>query len=160
MKVLAGALVGVVFGVVISWSGMASPDIIRGALLFEDSYLYFMFASAVATAWAGQALLRRRADRRALLTGDRLTYGRDPVRRRHIVGSLLFGLGWGVADACPAPIAAQVGQGVGWALLTLAGTLGGVWLYLRQGTAETEPACESTAVVPPRGAVTVAGSVR
>jgi uncharacterized membrane protein YedE/YeeE len=155
MKVLAGTLIGVVFGVVISWSGMAAPDVIRGALLFEDSYLYFMFASAVATAWAGQMLLRRRADRRALLTGDRLTYSRDRVQRRHIAGSLLFGLGWGVADACPAPIAAQVGQGVGWALLTLAGALGGVWLYLRQGTAETEPARE-----PARGAVSVAGSAR
>lgn len=140
MKVLAGALVGVIFGVVLSWSGMASPDVIRDALLFEDAYLYFMFASAVATAWAGQALLRRRADRRALLTGDRLTYGRARVERRHVVGSLLFGIGWGIADACPGPIAAQVGQGVGWALFTLAGALGGVWLYLRRSATETEPA--------------------
>jgi uncharacterized membrane protein YedE/YeeE len=142
-KVVAGALVGVVFGIVISWSGMASPEIIRKALLFEQSYLFLMFASAVATAWVGQALLRRRADRRALLTGERLTYGREPVQRRHVVGSLLFGLGWGVADACPAPIATQVGQGVGWALFTLAGVGGGVWLYLRRGAAETEPATDA-----------------
>ena len=40
------------------------------------------------------------------------SYGRDDVQRRHIVGSLLFGIGWAVADACPAPIAAQIGQGV------------------------------------------------
>jgi uncharacterized membrane protein YedE/YeeE len=145
MKVLAGALIGVVFGVMISWSGMASPEVIRGALLFEQSYLFLMFASAVATAWIGLALLRRGGERRAILTGERLTFSRDRVQRRHVVGSLLFGIGWGVADACPAPIAAQVGQGVGWALFTLVGALGGVWLYLRQGAAETEPASDPSA---------------
>ena len=57
--------VGLVFGVVLSWSGMTSPDVIRSALLFEDSYLFLFFASAVATAAIGLALLRRagRADR-------------------------------------------------------------------------------------------------
>ena len=143
MKVFAGAGAGLVFGVVISWSGMASPEIIRKALLFQQSYLFLMFASAVATAWAGQALLRRRADRTALLTGERLTYAREPVARRHVGGALLFGLGWGVADACPAPIATQLGMGVGWSLFTLAGVAGGVWLFLRRGAAETEPASDA-----------------
>jgi uncharacterized membrane protein YedE/YeeE len=137
---IGGALVGVVFGVTLSWSGMVSPDVIRGALLFEQSYLFLMFASAVATAWIGLALLRRREGRRALVSGDRLTFAREPVRRRHITGALLFGLGWAVADACPGPIAAQIGQGIPWAVFTLAGMLGGIWLHLRRGEPETEPA--------------------
>ncbi|HWH94150.1 MAG TPA: DUF6691 family protein [Baekduia sp.] len=159
MKVLvAGAGIGVVFGVVISWSGMASPEIIRHALLFEQSYLFLMFASAVTTAWVGQALLRRRPGRRAALTGQRLTYTRDRVQRRHVVGSLLFGIGWGVADACPAPIATQLGQGVGWAVFTFAGALLGVWLFLRHGTRETEPATDAQAAGPSRAeAVPAAG---
>ena len=52
MKILAGAAIGIVFGIVISWSGMASPEIIRHALLFEQAYLFLMFASAVATAYS------------------------------------------------------------------------------------------------------------
>lgn len=143
VKLVAGTLVGVVFGIVMSWSGMASPEVIRHALLIEQSYLFLMFASAVATASLGLALLRRR-ERNAVLTGDRLSYGRDAVRRRHIVGSLLFGIGWGVADACPGPIAAQIGQGIPWAVFTLAGASFGVWLFLRRGTTETEPACDAT----------------
>jgi uncharacterized membrane protein YedE/YeeE len=142
VKLLAGATIGIVFGIVLSWSGMVSPDVIRGALLFEQSYLYHMFASAVATAWIGLALLRRR-ERSALLTGDRLSYGRDAVRRRHLVGSFLFGIGWGVADACPGPIAAQIGQGVPWAVFTLTGAGLGVWIFLRRGATETEPACDA-----------------
>jgi uncharacterized membrane protein YedE/YeeE len=142
MKIVAGATIGVVFGIVISWSGMISPEIIRQALLFEQAYLFLMFASAVATASLGLAVLRRR-ERAALLTGDRLSYGREPVERRHIVGSVLFGIGWAIADACPAPIAAQVGQGVPWAVFTLTGVAFGVWLFLRRGAAETEPATDT-----------------
>jgi uncharacterized protein len=142
MKILAGVAIGIVFGIVISWSGMASPEIIRHALLFEQSYLFLMFASAVMTAALGLSVLRRR-ERAALLTGDRLTYGRDAIQRRHIVGSFLFGIGWAIADACPAPIAAQIGQGVPWAVFTLAGVGFGVWLFLRHGSTETEPAADA-----------------
>ena len=138
---VAGALVGVVFGVTLSWSGMAAPDVIRGALLFQHAYLFLMFASAVLTATVGLALLRRFRDR-AALTGAPLTYAREPTARRHVTGSLLFGLGWGVADACPGPVAAQIGQGVPWAVFTLAGVAGGVWLFLRRGARETEPAAD------------------
>jgi uncharacterized membrane protein YedE/YeeE len=146
-KVATGAAIGIVFGVVMSWSGMASPEVIRHALLFEQSYLFLMFASAVATAWAGLALLRRR-ERRSLFDGQTLTYGREPVQRRHVVGSLLFGVGWGVADACPGPIAAQLGQGVGWAVFTAAGAAFGIWVFLRRRAIETEPACDTPARAP------------
>jgi uncharacterized membrane protein YedE/YeeE len=147
MKVLAGALIGVVFGVVLSWSGMASPQVIRHALLFEQFYLYGMFATAVGTAWAGLALLRRR-ERRAVFGGERLTYARERVERRHVTGALLFGLGWGVADACPGPIAAQLGQGVGWAVFTAAGAAAGIWVYLKRRAVETEPASDGAAAPP------------
>ena len=60
-RLAAGAAIGVVFGVVLSWSGMSSPDVIRGALLLEQSYLFLFFASAVLVATAGTELLRRRA---------------------------------------------------------------------------------------------------
>jgi uncharacterized protein len=133
---LGGVGIGLVFGVMLSWSGMTSPEVIRGALLFEDSYLFLFFASAVGTAAVGLALLRR---------SGRVSF--QPVRpgRRHIVGSLVFGVGWGVADACPGPVATQIGQGIGWGVFTLAGIVVGVYLYLRQGE-ETEPASDDVAL--------------
>jgi uncharacterized membrane protein YedE/YeeE len=146
---IAGALLGVVFGVVLSWSGMASPEVLRHALLFEQSYLYLMFASAVLTATVGLAVLRR-VRARAALTGAELTYARERPARPHVVGAALFGIGWGVADACPGPIAAQIGQGIPWAVFTLTGLLGGVWLYLRRGARETEPAVDQA--LPPQAA--------
>jgi hypothetical protein len=52
---VAGLSVGLVFGVVLSWSGLMSPDVIRQALLFESSYLFLLFASAVLVAAVGLA---------------------------------------------------------------------------------------------------------
>jgi uncharacterized protein len=131
----AGLLVGIAFGVVLAWSGVMSPDVIRSALLFEDSYLFLFFGSAVATASAGLFLLRRRG---------RVTWTPLRPERRHVRGALMFGVGWGVSDACPGPVAAQLGQGIWWAVWTLIGVGVGVFLYLRKGE-ETEPASEASA---------------
>jgi uncharacterized membrane protein YedE/YeeE len=142
MRVRLAALgIGIVFGVVLSWSGMSSPTVIRQALLFQRSYLFLFFASAVLTAAVGLAGLRR-AQRRALLVSAPIAWTRERVERRHIVGSLLFGLGWGISDACPGPIATQIGQGIVWAVPTLAGVVIGVHLFLRRHETETEPPTE------------------
>ena len=152
-----GLLVGLVFGIVLSWSGMISPVVIREALLFEDSYLFLFFGSAVATATVGQLLVRR-VMRTAVLTGRPVSWRSERPERRHIVGSAIFGLGWGVADACPGPIAAQVGQGIWWAVFTLAGLIVGVRLFLRRSEiGETEPPSERVATAPSRPAVAAAG---
>src|ERR687898_1846298 len=96
---LLGLLIGLVFGIVLCWSGMISPVVIREALLFEDSYLFLFFAAAVATATLGQLVVRR-VMRTALLTNRPVAWSFGRPERRHIVGSAIFGLGWGVADAC------------------------------------------------------------
>jgi uncharacterized membrane protein YedE/YeeE len=127
---LAGFGVGVVFGVALSWTGMSSPEVIREALLFQDPYLYLMFASAVATAFVGTRVLRARRVR-ALLTGETVSWSVDRPQPRHIWGSLLFGVGWAISGACPGPIATQLGQGIAWSLFTLAGVVVGIAIFLR-----------------------------
>lgn len=137
----ASALVGLVFGIVLCWSGMIDPNVIREALLFESAYLFLFFGSAVLVATVGVELLRRR-QAHALLTGAPVSWVRERPARRHVVGSLLFGIGWGVADACPGPVATQIGQGIVWAIPTLVGVVIGVLLFQRAGAAESEPPTE------------------
>jgi uncharacterized protein len=120
---------GIVFGFVISWAGFAEPDRIRAMLLFEDWYLYPMFVTAVATGFVGLRLLR---GRRALITRDAVAWATTPPERRHVVGALIFGTGWAIADACPGPIAAQLGFGAVWSLCTAVGVVAGIELYLRR----------------------------
>lgn len=140
-RLAVGAAIGVAFGLVLSWSGMSSPVVIREALLFEESYLFLFFGAAVATAAAGLRLLQRH-QRRALLVDTELTWSPERPARRHVVGALVFGVGWGVADACPGPIAAQIGQGVPWAVFTLAGVVVGIYVFQRRAAIETEPAAQ------------------
>jgi uncharacterized membrane protein YedE/YeeE len=139
-----GAIVGVVFGVTLCWTGMTSPDVIREALLFEDAYLFLFFGSAVLTSVIGLRLVR---GRQALLTGDRVDWQPERLQRRHIAGSLIFGAGWGIAHACPGPIATQLGQGIWWSVFTIVGVVIGVRIFLR-GQEETEPATEPPARAP------------
>jgi uncharacterized membrane protein YedE/YeeE len=138
----AGLAIGLVFGVVLSWSGMTSPNVIRQALLFEHAYLFLFFASAVLVASVGLAPLRR-SKARAVLTGDPVGWTPERPARRHIVGSLVFGVGWGVSNVCPGPIATQIGQGIAWAIPTLVGVIIGVYVFLRQTDTETELATDA-----------------
>jgi len=148
----AGLGTGLVFGVVMAWSGMTSPVVLREALLFQHAYLFLMFASAVLVATVGLQLLRRRHTR-ALLSGHPINWIREAPTRRHMLGAAIFGLGWGISDACPAPIATQIGQGVGWAVFTLAGVVLGVYAFLRLHQPETEPAADPVLGTPEAASV-------
>jgi uncharacterized membrane protein YedE/YeeE len=138
---LAALVIGVVFGVTLSWTGLSSPEIIRDGLLFKSAYLFLFFGSAVATAFVGLRVLRARRER-AILVDKPVRWNVERPQRRHIVGSLVFGTGWAIADACPGPIATQLGQGVVWSLFTIAGVVTGIAIYLRrqQTAGQAEPA--------------------
>ncbi len=131
MKRFAAFGVGAVFGLTLSWSGMTNPDVLRDGLLFRDAYLMLFFASALGTAFIGLRVLKV-LQARALLTGEPVAWTTVRPERRHVVGSVLFGVGWAVADVCPGPIAAQLGQGVPWALATLAGLVLGLRYFSRR----------------------------
>jgi uncharacterized membrane protein YedE/YeeE len=128
---LAAIVFGAAFGFLISWGQFSDPDRIRDMLLLRDPYLYLMMFSAIAVAFTGTLVLRRRRAR-ALLTGEPISVERTRPERRHIVGAAIFGVGWAIADSCPAPIAAQLTQGVLWSVFTIAGIFVGVELYLRR----------------------------
>ena len=131
MRRFAALVVGAVFGLTLSWSGMTNPVVLQDGLLFRDAYLMLFFASALATAFVGLRVLKV-LQARALLTGEPVSWTTVRPERRHVVGSLLFGTGWAIADACPGPIAAQLGQGVAWSLATTAGLVFGIWVFLRR----------------------------
>src|SRR5436190_13145227 len=141
MDRVLGLAIGLVFGVILCWSGMSSPEVIQGALLFKQSYLYFFMFSAVAVATIGTRLLAKR--------GAAEPPVRELPQRRHIVGALVFGAGWGVACACPGPILTQLGQGIGWAVFTCAGVVTGIYVFHRTSpVAQKAPARDDMEFAP------------
>ena len=139
MRIRAAAcLFGALFGFLISWGQFSDPDRIRDMLLLEDFYLYLMMFSAMAVGTVGVRVLKRRRAR-ALLTGEEVTLERLRPERRHVVGAAIFGVGWAVADTCPAPVAAQLTQGVWWSVFTIAGVVVGILGYLRWSESAAAP---------------------
>jgi uncharacterized membrane protein YedE/YeeE len=127
----AAFAVGVVFGVVMVWSGLSNPDVIRDMLLLKDAYVFLLFVSAVAVAFVGLRLLRL-FQTRAVITREPIDLKPERPQRRHVIGSLMFGAGWAIADTCPGPIAAQLGSGTWWGIFTAAGVLAGIALYFHR----------------------------
>jgi uncharacterized membrane protein YedE/YeeE len=123
-------VLGAVFGFTLAWSGMTHPDLIREMLLLEDAYFFLVMFSSMAVAFTGVRLLRWR-HARALLTREPVSITTSRPGRRHVTGSMLFGVGWATSLSCPGPIAAQLGQGLFWSLWTITGIGVGIVLYLR-----------------------------
>jgi hypothetical protein len=122
---------GTVFGFLLCWATFGNPDAIRRMLLLKDAYLYEMFVTALVVGGIGVRLVQRRR-------GERIA--KTMPERRHVVGAVIFGTGWAICDACPGPVATQLGRGFGWSLCTAGGILIGILLYLRrEERAESAP---------------------
>jgi uncharacterized membrane protein YedE/YeeE len=104
MMALASFLCGLIFGFGLLISGMTQPAIVLGFLDVLgrwDPTLAFVMAGALAVTGAGYALARGR--QRPLLAAQYLWPTRTDIDRPLVVGSVLFGVGWGLVGLCPGP---------------------------------------------------------
>lgn len=104
MQRVASFLCGLMFGFGLLISGMTQPTRVLGFLdIFGrwDPTLAFVMASALATSGIGFALLRRR--QRPLLSSRLFWPAKREIDRPLVLGSILFGTGWGLAGLCPGP---------------------------------------------------------
>ena len=124
---LACVLGGIGFGFVLGWARLTDPDVIYNMLRLREPDVFLLMGSAIATGAVGVRLLRR-AGARTLIGGEPVSWKTLPVTRDHVVGSMLFGLGWSVACTCPGPIAAMIGRGQWAGLFTAFGLFAGIAL--------------------------------
>jgi uncharacterized protein len=113
MKSALSALgAGLIFGVGLGLSGMTQPPKVIGFLdVFGawDPSLMFVMMGAVAVHFGLSRLIRRRE--RPLFDGRfHLPTGRD-VDSKLVMGSAVFGLGWGLGGFCPGPAIVALGSG-------------------------------------------------
>jgi uncharacterized membrane protein YedE/YeeE len=110
MRLLISLVLGLVFGVGLYVSGMTQPSKVLGFLdIFGDwdPSLAFVMAGAVAVGLVAFSFARRRG--RTLL-GDELRLPRiTEIDAPLVVGSLIFGIGWGLSGICPGPGIVDVG---------------------------------------------------
>lgn len=110
--ILSALLVGLIFGVGLILGGMTNPAKVIGFLdLFGnwDPSLVFVMGGAISV---GLLAFRIAGGRPTSLLGEpmRLPTGKD-IDKRLIIGSLVFGAGWGLAGFCPGPALVAFGTG-------------------------------------------------
>lgn len=130
MLALTSLLAGLVFGLGLMVSGMANPAKVLGFLdLFGrwDPSLALVMAGAIAVGAVAFALARRRSV--SLLGAAMKLPAASHIDRRLVLGSLLFGIGWGVAGFCPGPALVALGMGEIKAVVFVLAMLAGMVLF-------------------------------
>jgi hypothetical protein len=102
--ILSAFAIGLLFGAGLILSGMTSPAKVQGFLdLFGqwDPSLTFVMLGAIAV---GLVAFRIAGGRDAPLLGGAMRLPRaTAIDAPLVVGSLIFGMGWGLAGICPGP---------------------------------------------------------
>ena len=130
MRGIFALLSGLLFGFGLLISGMANPAKVLGFLDLAgawDPSLALVMAGAIAVAFLPMQWVQRRG---ITLRGEQaqLPTSRQ-IDRRLVIGSLLFGAGWGVAGFCPGPALVAASALIPQALLMVAAMLLGMWLF-------------------------------
>ncbi|MGE8200255.1 MAG: DUF6691 family protein [Variovorax sp.] len=128
--VIASLLAGLVFGLGLIVSGMANPAKVLGFLDLAgawDPSLAFVMGGAVIVSAAAFLFARRR--KLSLLGAPIMLPTARRIDRRLVGGSLLFGVGWGVAGFCPGPALVSLGMGEFKAVVFLGAMLLGMGLF-------------------------------
>lgn len=130
MTVLFSLLAGLIFGLGLIVAGMANPAKVLGFLDLAgawDPSMGFVMAGGIAVASAGFFFARKRT--RSLLDLPMQIPAARQIDRRLVIGSLLFGIGWGLAGICPGPALVLVGAGMFKGGVFVVAMLGGMGLF-------------------------------
>ena len=130
MGKLTAFLAGLVFGLGLLLAGMANPAKVLGFLDLAgawDPSLALVMAAAIGVAVLPLTWAKRRS--RSLLGAPMQLPVKRELDRRLIGGSLLFGIGWGIAGICPGPAVAILLSGHWQVLLFVAAMLLGMLLF-------------------------------
>ncbi len=130
MNTLFSFVAGLVFGFGLLISGMTNPAKVIGFLDLAgqwDPSLALVMAGAIAVGVVAFALVKRR----------QTTYLGLPmslplathIDRRLVIGSVMFGVGWGLAGICPGPALVLLGAGAAKGLIFVAAMLAGMGLF-------------------------------
>jgi len=123
-------LVGLIFGIGLILSGMTDPGKVIGFLdLFGawDPSLALVMGGAIAVGVFAFATAKKRTA--TFLGGALHLPNSNDIDKRLLLGSLLFGAGWGLAGFCPGPAIVSLGAGQPKAAVFVLAMLAGMLLF-------------------------------
>jgi len=128
MKLLKFALLGILFGIVLTKGEVISWYRIYEMFRFDSFHMFGIIGSAVLVGIGIVQMIRRRNMKS--IEGEEIHL---PPKKlsvpRYLIGGTLFGLGWALTGACPGPMFILLGQGI-WAIgLVILSAVAGTFLY-------------------------------
>lgn len=122
--------VGLIFGLGLIVSGMTDPGKVIGFLDLAglwDPSLAFVMGGAILVGLLAFAVAKKRTT--SFLGGAmQLPTARD-IDKRLVIGSMVFGVGWGLAGFCPGPAIVSMGAGEPKAFVFVLAMLAGMALF-------------------------------
>lgn len=122
--------VGLLFGVGLILAGMTDPSKVLGFLDLAgnwDPSLALVMGGAILVGLGAFATARKRTT--SFLGGAMHLPTSKDIDKRLIVGSLLFGAGWGLAGFCPGPAIVSLGAGQPKAVVFMLAMLAGMGIF-------------------------------
>jgi uncharacterized membrane protein YedE/YeeE len=129
-RILASFAAGLVFGIGLIVSGMSDPGKVKGFLDLAgawDPSLAFVMGGAILVGFFAFRFAKTRAQ--SFLGDAMLVPTKRDIDSRLVLGSLVFGVGWGLAGFCPGPALVSLGSGQGKALWFVLAMLGGMLAF-------------------------------
>ena len=121
--ILIGLGCGLIFGAGLLVSGMMQPSKVLAFLDLLgawDPSLAVVMAAALAVAWPGFAYARRR--------GQPVFAAKSWWPTALVIGSVLFGIGWGLVGLCPGPAIENLATGTASVFVFVLAMIGGMLL--------------------------------
>jgi uncharacterized membrane protein YedE/YeeE len=130
MKSLSALVAGLVFGIGLIVSGMSNPAKVVGFLDLAgnwDPSLAFVMGGAIAV---GLVTFRFAKTRTLSLLGEPMALPTNTtIDKRLVLGSLIFGIGWGIAGFCPGPSLVAFGMGYSEAVVFVVSMIIGMGVF-------------------------------
>ena len=130
MPIVIALIAGLLFGAGLIVSGMANPAKVLGFLDLAgrwDPSLAFVMAGGIAVGTLAFFMARRRG--RSWFGGAIQWPAATGITTRLVLGSAVFGIGWGLAGFCPGPALVALGAGVPKAIGFVAAMLAGMAVF-------------------------------
>ena len=129
---LLALMAGLIFGIGLILAGMVNPAKVIGFLditaLWDPSLVFVMIGAIAVSAIAFAIAINRTLS--LLGTPMQIPTSRT-IDKRLVLGSLTFGIGWGLAGICPGPAMVLLGTGSIKGLIFVLAMLGGMAIYER-----------------------------
>lgn len=127
-KTIIYLVIGILFGITMFKSEAASWFRIYEMFQFDAFHMYGIIGSALAIGVVMVQIIKKKHVKDT--EGKEITFApKDMSISRYLLGGIIFGLGWGLAGACPGPMFTLLGAGFLPILVVIASALLGTYVY-------------------------------